>query len=442
MNRKSVSELFSDVPEELKLKRPLNIPEAMSELELEKHMKELASKNANTDEYICFLGAGAYDHYIPSVIRHMLMRGEFYTAYTPYQPEISQGTLQAIFEYQTMICELTGMDVANASMYDGASAAAEAVLLACGHKRKNKVLTASNIHPEYTDVIRTYTKYHGISVEQVAYSNGVIDLSDLEKKIDTETAAFVVQNPNFFGAIENLDEISRIVKNSGALFIVIADPISLAILKPPSEYGADVVVGEGQSLGNSLSFGGPYLGFFAATNDLLRKMPGRIVGQTTDVHGNRGFVLTMQTREQHIRREKATSNICTNQALNALAATIYLTLMGKKGLKEVASLCVKKAHYAYRKLIETGKFVPAYSAPFFKEFAVKLNSVNSGKSSGNGGLFTLKELNKKLLKEKIIGGYELGRNFPDMDDAWLIAITEKRTRDEIDKLVELSNMEG
>ncbi|NSW91833.1 MAG: aminomethyl-transferring glycine dehydrogenase subunit GcvPA [Firmicutes bacterium] len=424
IKKESLDDLFKDIPESLKQKGRLNIPEAMSELELTKHMEGLATKNASTDEYICFLGAGAYDHYIPSVIKHMLMRGEFYTAYTPYQPEISQGTLQAIFEYQTMICELTGMDVSNASMYDGATAAAEAVLLACNLKRRKKALASKSLHPEFREVIKTYAAFNGIEIEEVEFKDGITDVNDLENKFTKDTAAFVVQNPNFFGAIEKMEDVSRITKVSGGLFIVVVDPVSLAVLKPPAEFDADIVIGEGQALGNPLSFGGPYLGFFAVTKDLMRRMPGRIVGQTTDVYGNRGFVLTMQTREQHIRREKATSNICTNQALNALAATIYLTIMGKKGLKEVANLCIQKSHYTLEKLIETGKFTPAFTAPFFKEFVVRIKDET----------FTIQELNKKLLKEKIIGGYELGKNYAALKDAWLIAVTEKRTKEEIDRL--------
>ncbi len=428
IKRDSLEELFRDIPEELKLKEKLNIPEAMSEMELIKHMEELAAKNANTDEYTCFLGAGAYDHYIPSLIKHMLMRGEFYTAYTPYQPEISQGTLQAIFEYQTMICELTGMDVANASMYDGATAAAEAVLLACNAKRKNKVLVSRSLHPEYREVIKTYTSFNEIEIEEVAFNDGITDLNELENKFTKDIATFVVQSPNFFGAVEKLDDIGEIVKKSGGLFIVIADPISLSVLKPPADFGADIVVGEGQALGNPMSFGGPYLGFFAVTRNLMRKMPGRVTGQTIDAFGNRGFVLTMQTREQHIRREKATSNICTNQALNALAATIYLTTIGKKGIREVANLCIQKSHYTYEKLLVTGKFEPLFTAPFFKEFTIRIK---------DGG--SLEELNRKLFNKNIIGGYELGKAYEGYKDAWLIAVTEKRTKKEIDNLIEKIN---
>lgn len=418
----TIEDLFQDIPAELRLNRSLDIPHALAEIELVKHMRELSSRNCSLEEYACFLGAGAYDHYIPSVVRHILSRQEFYTAYTPYQPEISQGTLQAIFEYQTMICELTGMDAANASMYDGASALAEACAMACQISGRKEVLAAKTVHPESRFVLNTYAGFNGEKIADIGYVDGRADLEELEGKISKETAAVVIQSPNFFGITEQLREVCELAHRHGALLIVSTDPVSLGILKPPGEFGADIVVGEGQSLGNQLSFGGPYLGFFAVKKEWVRKMPGRIVGQTTDKNGKRGFVLTLQTREQHIRREKATSNICSNQALNALAATVYLTVMGKKGLKEAAELCVQKAHYAYERLIKTGRFTAAFSTPFFKEFVVK-SKVPVG------------ELNRNLLDEKIIGGYDLSREYPELGDAWLLAVTEKRTREEIDRLV-------
>ncbi|HHT63696.1 MAG: aminomethyl-transferring glycine dehydrogenase subunit GcvPA [Bacillota bacterium] len=419
---KETEDLFQDIPEQVRLKRDLALPEAISEWELVKLMKDKAQKNSHVDEYTCFLGAGAYDHFIPSLIDQIISRQEFYTAYTPYQPEISQGTLQSIFEYQTMICELTGMEVSNASMYDGASALAEAALMACQAARRSKVLLARTIHPESKEVINTYCRFRGVETQEVGFKDGQVDLKDLEEKLTGDVAAVLVQSPNFFGVIESLQEIGDLAHKNKSLFIVSVDPISLAILKPPGELGADIVVGEGQSLGNPLNFGGPYLGFLAATDKLMRKMPGRIVGQTKDKSGRRGFVLTIQTREQHIRREKATSNICSNQALNALTATIYLTVLGKVGLKEVASLCLQKSHYAYQELINTGKFFPAFNAPFFKEFTVKSTA-------------PVEELNQKLREEKIIGGYPLGKTFPELADGWLIAVTEKRTKKEIDTLV-------
>lgn len=419
----SIEELFGDIPEEIRLDGDMAIPGPMSEMELLKHMRQLASSNKHTGEYICFLGAGAYDHYIPSAIDHIISRADFYTAYTPYQPEISQGTLQAIFEYQTMICQLTGMEVSNASMYDGATAVAEAILMACQATRRSHVVVARNMHPEYRQVAVTYTKFQDIPITEIGYRDGMIDMEALEKAITDETAAVVIQSPNFFGIIEDIEPVAELAHKNKALLIVCADPISLAILKSPGELGADIVVGEGQPLGNPLSFGGPYFGFFATTQKLMRRMPGRIVGETTDKDGNRGFVLTLQTREQHIRREKATSNICTNQALNALMATIYLSLMGKEGLKEVAYQCVQKSHYLYDKLIETGLFTPVFNGAFFKEFALKSS-------------IPVDKLNRHLLNTGIIGGYSLEKAYPELDGGWLIAVTEKRTREEMDALVE------
>jgi len=413
-----IRELFSDVPDSVLLKRKLELPNPMSEMEVVKRLKTLAEKNMDADHAICFLGAGAYDHFIPANIGALLSRQEFYTAYTPYQPEISQGTLQAIFEYQTMICELTGMDVSNASMYDGATALTEAAILATDATRKTEVLAASNIHPESLQVLKTYAKFRDIHVTLVDCPEGQIDLKDLRGKLNENTAAVVLQNPNFFGIIEEVDRVAELAHQSGSLLIVSADPISLALLKSPGELGADIVVGEGQALGNQLNYGGPYLGFFAAKEKWMRKMPGRIVGQTVDKEGRRGFVLTLQTREQHIRREKATSNICSNQGLNALAATMYLTFLGKEGLKEVAELCLQKAHYTYDKLLSTGKFKAAFEKPFFKEFALISQKPVDG-------------LNKDLLEEGYIGGYPLERNFPEMKNGWLVSVTEKRTKEEI-----------
>ncbi|MBP7176516.1 MAG: aminomethyl-transferring glycine dehydrogenase subunit GcvPA [Thermoclostridium sp.] len=424
----SMEDLFAAIPQNVRLKRELNLPAALSEMELTGQMSRMSAKNSNTDEYACFLGAGAYDHYIPAVVASLLARQEFYTAYTPYQPEISQGTLQAIFEYQTMICRLTGMDVANASMYDGSSALAEAASAACHTTGRKEILAALSVHPESREVLSTYSRFSGNKVTEVGFQRGRLDLAELEAKLSEKTAAVVVQSPNFFGAIEDLKEIAFIAHKAKALLIVSCDPISLAILKSPGELGADIAVGEGQSMGNPLSFGGPYLGFFAAKKELLRRMPGRIVGETFDKEGRRAFVLTVQTREQHIRREKATSNICSNQALNALAATIYLTAMGKQGLRKVALLCVSKAHYAYEQLLKTGLFQPCFDAPFFKEFAVYYN--------GN-----VTELNQKLLQYGIIGGYDLEKQYSTMKNGYLVAVTEKRTREEIDlfcaKAVEL-----
>ncbi|HZJ57829.1 MAG TPA: aminomethyl-transferring glycine dehydrogenase subunit GcvPA [Clostridia bacterium] len=419
----SIGELFGDIPEGVKLGRELAIHGPMAEMELLRHMQKMASSNKHANGHACFLGAGAYDHYIPAAIDHIISRSEFYTSYTPYQPEISQGTLRAIFEYQTMICELTGMDVANASLYDGATAVAEAVLMACQATRRDKVIVARSLHPEYRETAATYTKFQDIATIEVGYKDGTVDLKNLEKELNDEIAAVVIQSPNFFGIIEDMDAIAHLAHKNKSLLIACVDPISLGILKSPGEAGADIVVGEGQSLGNPLSFGGPYLGFFATTKRLMRRMPGRVVGETVDRDGNRGFVLTLQTREQHIRREKATSNICTNQALNALIATIYLSLMGRAGLKEVACQSLQKSHYLYDRLLDTGLFTPIFNGPFFKEFALK-------------STIPIDKLNAHLLDRGIIGGYSLGRTYPELDGGWLIAVTEKRTRGEMDALVE------
>lgn len=419
---KDIDSLFRAVPDSVRLKEKLKIPEALSEMELIKKIKSLSDKNFNSDEYVCFMGAGAYDHYIPSAIDQLIMRQEFYTAYTPYQPEISQGTLQAIFEYQTMISELTGLPVANASMYDGATALAEASAMSCEATRRKEVLVASSVHPESRRTLNTYAKFRNITVKEISYENGQISLEELNTKINDNTAAVIMQNPNFFGIIEDVEKIAEITHKNKSLLVLSADPISLSILKSPGEMGADIAVGEGQPLGNSLNFGGPYLGFMAVAEKLMRKMPGRIVGQTTDKEGRRGFVLTLQTREQHIRREKATSNICSNQALNALQATMYLTFMGKEGLKKVAKLCLNKSHYAYSELIKTNKFKPLFTSPFFKEFAVISDKPVS-------------DLNEKLLKSNIIGGYNIEIDYPELRNAYLLSVTEKRTKEEIDALV-------
>lgn len=423
MSYESTERLFNDIPHEVRLNRDLELPGPLSEMELASHLEDLADRNITTGEYTCFLGAGAYDHYIPSAVNHILSRSEFYTAYTPYQPEISQGTLQAIFEYQTMICELTGMEVANASVYDGATAIAEAANMACKTTRKNEIIISRTVNPQYRKTLHTYARFNAYRVVEADYLNGATDLSGLEGLLNEKTAAVIVQNPNFFGAIEKVKDIALLTAQHNALLITSVDPISLGMLKPPGELGADIVVGEGQALGNPVSFGGPYLGFFAAKEKYLRQMPGRIVGRTVDKKGNNtGYVLTMQTREQHIRREKATSNICSNQALNALAATVYMTLLGKQGLREVAALCLRKAHYAYNQLIETKRFNSYFQQPFFKEFTVKSQS-------------PLNEINQKLLKNGIIGGYNLENDYPELKDCWLVAVTEKRSREQIDRLI-------
>lgn len=417
----SIEDLLSDIPDNLRLKRELNLGKPMSEMEVSNHIKAIAQKNMSIDDMACFLGAGAYDHYIPSVVDHICSRSEFYTAYTPYQPEISQGTLQSIFEYQTMISDLTGMDMANASMYDGATSAAEAAMVAVGHTKRKKVIVSCAVHPEVRKVLKTYMKFHEVQLAESDYLDGETDIEKLESIVDDTAAAVIIQNPNFFGVIEEVQDIERIAHRHKALLIMNVYPISLGILKTPGEFGADIAVGEGQPLGNHLNFGGPYLGFMASTYKLMRKIPGRIVGQTQDVDGKRAFVLTLQTREQHIRREKATSNICSNEALNALAAAVYLTVMGKKGIREAAGMCSKKAHYAFNEVTLSGKYRAVFKKPFFNEFTVK-SSVD------------VKKLNGELLKRGILGGYSLQYDYPELSNCLLLCVTEKRTRDEIENL--------
>lgn len=418
----NMRDLFKSIPDAVYLTKALNIPDNISEMDLIKYLKTLSEKNKNLSDYTCFLGAGAYDHYIPTVIDSLISRQEFYTAYTPYQPEISQGTLQSIFEYQTMICELTGMHVSNASMYDGATALTEAAIMACEATKRTEILIAKSVHPESKKVLDTYSKYRNINIVEVGYKNGQIDVDDLKSKINANTAALLLQSPNFFGIIEDISSVEALVHENKSLLVVSADPISLAILESPGKLGADIVVGEAQALGNPISFGGPYLGFFATTEKLMRKMPGRIAGQTVDSNGKRGFVLTLQTREQHIRREKATSNICSNHALNALMATIYLTVLGKEGLRKLANLCIQKSHYAYKELLNTGKFTEVFKAPFFKEFVVKSEEA-------------VDSLNNKLFKDKILGGYSIEKDYREINNGWLVAVTEKRSKEEIDLLV-------
>lgn len=421
----SIDDLFSDIPDNVKFNGRLNLPEAMSELEVKRHMTALAESNADAGHYTYFIGGGIYDHYIPSAVSHITGRSEFYTAYTPYQPEISQGTLQAIFEYQTMICNLTGMYVSNASMYDGASALAEAGLMAVKIKDKGKILVSRSVHPEYRRVLRTYTAGMDIEIAEVDFKDGTTDMEDLKAKIEG-CDGLIVQNPNFFGCLEDMETLSSVAHDAGALFISVVDPISLGVLRAPGEYGADIVCGDGQALGNPMNFGGPHLGFLATKEEFVRYMPGRIVGQTVDNTGNTGYVLTLQTREQHIRREKATSNICSNQALCALAATVYLSLMGKKGIKEVGEQCLAKSHYLAGELNKAG-FGLAFDKPFFKELVIRLDKDVSA-------------VIEDLLKKKIIAGIDLSRFYPELKGYMMIAVTEKRTKQEMDELV--AGLEG
>ncbi|MGI6697262.1 MAG: aminomethyl-transferring glycine dehydrogenase subunit GcvPA [Clostridia bacterium] len=419
----TLDELFQTIPDNLILKRDLRLNPGMSELEIERKMKELGKKNRTTDDLICFLGAGAYDHYIPSIIKHLAKRSEFYTAYTPYQPEISQGTLQAIFEYQTMICGLTGMDVSNASLYDGATACAEAAIMAVDSTRRNTILVSETVHPETRQVLKSYMHSRDIKMVEIPMADGVTDPEMLKKLIDADSAAVIVQNPNFFGIVEDFTEIEEITHGNKSLLVSSVDPISLAILKKPAEYGADIAVGDAQVLGNNLNYGGPYIGFMAVTSKLMRRMPGRMVGQSVDVDGRRAFVLTLQAREQHIRRYKATSNICSNQSLNALIAAIYMVTMGKRGLREVALQVTEKAYYAARRITAGGKYKLAFDQPFFREFALI-------------GPKDADLVNRELLKSNILGGYNLNKEY-GIENGVLLCVTEKRTKQEIDRLAEL-----
>jgi glycine dehydrogenase subunit 1 len=419
----SLDELFEAVPDAHRFPK-LNLPAPMSEMEVLWELQEIANSNAAANTHPIFLGAGTYNHYSPSVINHLLLRGEFYTAYTPYQPELSQGTLQAVYEYQSMIAALTGMEAANASHYDAGTSLAEAVTVAVqqGRGKRTRIIFSPNIHPQYRAVARTY--HQGTGVKFIGDKSGRASIEDLTDMLDENTALFVIQYPNFLGQIEDVKGLAKKVHDAGALLCMVVDPIALALFKSPGELGADIVVGEGQSLGIPMSFGGPYLGFFATKADYVRKIAGRIIGETIDADGRKAYVMTLRPREQDIRREKSTSNICTNQGLMALAASIYLALMGKHGLKRVAELCYQKSHYAASQIAE----LPGYSVnlrqPFFKEFVVTCPK-------------PIKEVNKLLMDEYgIIGGYELGRDYPDRADQLLVAVTETNTRAEIDLLVE------
>ncbi|WP_040950795.1 aminomethyl-transferring glycine dehydrogenase subunit GcvPA [Gorillibacterium massiliense] len=420
-----MEDLFADIPAELRYKGALPMSEALDEAALLKHMKQLAEKNADFETHTSFLGAGIYDHQIPVVIHHLLSRSEFYTAYTPYQPEISQGELQAIFEFQSYICELTGMKVANASMYDGATALAEAGAMAAAHTKRQRIVVSRAVHPEARAVLRTTARGLGLEVAEVGFdAGGVTDLVALAEAVDGDTAAVIVQSPNFFGCIEDLRAIEPIAHRHKGLLVAGVNPLSLGLLESPGRMGADIVVGDAQPLGVSASLGGPTCGFFAVTEALMRRMPGRIVGQTVDRDGKRGFVLTLQAREQHIRREKATSNICSNQALLALCASIYLSVMGKTGLPEMGRLNVQKAHYAAALADQSGKLATAFSAPFFNEFVLKLpEKVDVGR------------VNRELLQMGFIGGYDLGADYPELKGHLLVAVTERRTKAEIDRFI-------
>lgn len=419
---KSIGELFGDVPSDILLNRDLNIAESEAETTLLRRLNRIASKNITKETHTSFLGAGVYDHYAPSVVDAMISRSEFYTAYTPYQPEISQGELQAILEFQTLICELTDMDVANSSMYDGMTSFAEACILAFSQTKKNKIVVSKGLHYQALQVLHTYAKTRKeFEVVEIDLDGTVTDLKKLEAAVDDETAAVAVQYPNFYGSIEDLEKIHSFIEDKKALFIVYANPLALGLLTPPGSFGADIVVGDTQPFGIPAQFGGPHCGYFATTKKLMRKVPGRLVGQTQDDEGNRGFVLTLQAREQHIRRDKATSNICSNQALNALASSIAMSALGKQGIYDIAVQNIEHANYAKQQFIK--KDFEVLDGTSFNEFVVKFDK-------------PIQQVNEELVKYNIIGGFDLGVVSDDFKNHMLIAVTELRTKDEIDTFVE------
>ena len=423
---KSVDELFEDIPKNLRMKKTPRLPRPITELELQREAAAAAAKTETFDRMNAFLGAGVYEHFIPAVVQHLAHRVETVTSYTPYQPEASQGNLTFMFEYQTAICELTGMDVSNASMYEGGTACAEAALMAIrvNGKKRNRVLISRALHPEYRQITETYLRaLTGIEIVEIPVKDGATDLEALSRMADASTIGVLFQTPNFFGIVEDGPALSAAARKAGALTLVCADPIALGVLEPPGAWGADIVCGEGQQLASGLAYGGPYFGFFAAKMDYIRQMPGRIAGETVDVEGRRGFVLTLGTREQHIRRDRATSNICTNQGLLALRGLVYLAALGPAGLKEVAEGCIANAHYAADRVASLPGWKMAHPGkPFFQEFAV------------DGPLPAAKVI-ASLRKKKVLPGVALSRWFPDMPNRLLVAVTEVKTKKQIDALV-------
>jgi glycine dehydrogenase subunit 1 len=421
----SLEALLSPVPENVRFRRPLDLPPALSEPDLKRVLYAMAAKNKNLDTTISFLGAGTYDHALPSVVPHLQRRSEFVTSYTPYQPEVSQGMLQAIYEFQTMVCQITGLDIANASLYDGSTAVIEAVLLAVGPGGRGEVVISQGVDPQYRRVLHTYAHARGFQVKEVPVRNGLTSLEDLHEAVSATTSAVVIQQPNFFGSIEDMSAIEPIAHKGKAVFIAaITEPASLGVLASPGEYGADIAVGELMSFGNTMSYGGPALGFMASKQKYMRLLPGRLVGQTVEEGGEKqtGYVLTLQTREQHIRRERATSNICTNQSLLAVGATIYLAALGKQGFRELGELCLQKAHYAYRQITALPGFEPAFNAPFYDEFVIK-------------SPVSTRKLQQHFEQAEIIGGYDLSLDYPEMENCLLFCVTETRTKADIDRLV-------
>lgn len=420
---KFLKDLYNNIPDKIKQKKELKLPEPLSEIELLGRLKFISKKNISTDNRISFLGAGNYDHFIPSVVNYIISKPEFYTAYTPYQSEVSQGILQSMFEYQTMMCELTGMDISNISLYDGATSVAEAANMAISINKKKKILISETMHPEYRQVLKTYMKPRKIEVFEIPMKDGITDKGQMKENLIDEYSCLIIPQPNFLGNLEPIDEIFSILSGSNTLAIACVNPLSLALLKPPADFGADIVVGDGQILGNPQSFGGPSFGFLTCKKKYLRKTPGRIVGQTVDSAGNIGYVLTLQTREQHIRREKATSNICSNQSLNVLAACVYLSYIGRDGLYEIAELCYKNAHYLFQKLIAIKGINPTFNSKFFNEFVIYIDLDST-------------ELKKILSKKGILGPICLEEWYPSLKKRYLFAVTEKRTKDEMDLLID------
>ena len=417
-----VEDLLREIPADLLRDEPLRMPPPMSELELSNHMKDLAAANRGASKAGPFLGGGAYDHYIPSAVRQIISRSEFMTAYTPYQPEVSQGTLQGAYEYQSMVCALTGMEISNASLYDGASASAEAVLMARAIADRPDVVLGGTIRPAYREVLNTYLKHSGARVEEASVEGGRVNPEDWKKLVTPRTAAVVIQSPNMFGVVEDVGPAVEAAKQAGALTVMVCDLLSLSVLRSPAEWGVDIAVGEGQPAGSPLSYGGPYLGFVATKRAFVRKMPGRIIAETADGDGRRGFVMTLQTREQHIRRERATSNICTNQGLNALAAAVHIGLLGPRGLRRAAEGCVRNAWYAAEELCKAPGFKKAFDEPFFREFVLQTPIIPA-------------ELNDKLAARGFLGGLDLGRWDASLEGHWLVCVTEKRRKAEIDEFV-------
>jgi glycine dehydrogenase subunit 1 len=424
----SVEELFGEIPARLRMDRPLELPVGLGEAEVYAHLRTLAARNGHTEDELCFLGAGMYDHYVPAVIDMLLGRSEFLTPYTPYQPEVSQGGLQVMFEYQTAICELTGMDVSNASVYEGPSALAAAGYLAKLTNGRQRFVISRAVHPHARETLQTLSAGYGMSVEEVALRDGVTDPEAFERALGDDVSAVFVAQPNFLGAVEDLEPLIAAARAHGALVVCSADPLSLGIVEAPGALGVDVCVGEGQSLGNRLDFGGPSFGFFATREEHVRRMPGRIAGETRDVDGRRGFVLTLQTREQHIRREKATSNICTAQALNALAGVVYLSWLGREGLVELAELLVRRTAYARETLLAIDGVSALHEQPVVREFALSLALPDTA---------SVRRVIARCAAERVTPGYALGRDYPEYADGLLVAVTEQRSRQDIDRLAEV-----